>query len=108
MLKNYRHGDMGLFGVKELPFGLREAKTKVIMTGSGGNGHTFDNGELFFTWNDNVVIGYLVAKNTKLYHKEHGVKVKGKRFREAKIADGLYKLVKQVEHTHEGMKPVQD
>ena len=83
-------------------------------TGSGGHHHTFDHGR-FYPKTDNAriqngtVIGYLVANNrTKLLHLEHGKVVKGKDLREAKIEAGIYEIRKQVEDTHDGMKPVED
>ena len=114
MNKNYRHGDCGLFEVAELPKGLKESKSKVLMTGSGGHHHAFEHGQ-FYPETDNArvhngtVIGYLVANNrTKLLHPEHGKIVKGKDLREAKIEAGIYELRKQVEDTNDGFKPVED
>ena len=41
-LKNYRHGEVGLIGIKSFPKGLKETKTNVLMNGSHGNSHSFD------------------------------------------------------------------
>ena len=107
-MKAYRHGDCGLFQITELPTGLKESKSKVLMTGSGGHHHTFEHGQ-FYPKQNGLVIGYLVANNrTKLLHPEHGKIVKGKDLREAEIETGIYELRKQVEDTHEGMRPVED
>jgi hypothetical protein len=116
-MNNYRHGDLGLFGVNELPAklaGLKKSTSKILMTGSGGHDHTFAHGE-FYLKIDNAriingtVIGYLVANNrTRLFHPEHGKVVKGKDLREAKIAGGIYELRRQQEDTHDGMRPVED
>ena len=103
----YRHGDMEIRGVKELPEGLKKVKTKVLMVGSHNNSHTFDNGEMYQVENDDFIVGYLVAKNTTLFHPEHGEEV-GKSLKEAKIEDGIYEVRKQVEYTNEGMKQVED
>jgi hypothetical protein len=107
-LKNYRHGDLGLIGVDALPEGLKKSSTKILMTGSGGNDHTFDHGE-FYPHQDGIVIGYLVANNrTRIYHPEHGKIVKGKELREARIDAGIYELRRQQEETNDGMRPVVD
>ena len=109
-MNNYRHGDMALIGINELPAGLNKSASKVLMTGSGGNHHTYDKGEFYpVDGGGRFVIGCFVAADaTKLYHPEHGEKVKGKKLREAKIAAGVYEIRKQQEDTHEGMKPVID
>lgn len=107
-MKNYRHGDLALIGIKELPKNLKPSKTKILMTGSGGNNHSIDKGTVYLKNEDDFIFGYLEAKNTKLYHIEHGNKVKGKSLREAKIKDGIYELRKQMENTHSGMKQVID
>lgn len=73
------------------------------MVGSHGNNHNIDKGELYFKKESNFIFGYLVAQNTTLLHPEHGDK-NG----EAKIEDGIYKLIKQNEFTPEGLIPVQD
>lgn len=108
-MNNYRHGDMALIGINELPAGLKKSASKVLMTGSGGNHHTYDKGEFYPASVDRFIIGYFVAVDaTKLYHPEHGEKTKGKKLREAKIEAGIYAIRKQQEDTHEGMKPVID
>ncbi len=109
-MKNYRHGDLALIGVRALPDGLKESDSKILMTGSGGNHHTFDRGEFYpSTENNGFIIGYLVATDqTKLYHPDHGAAVEGKKLREAKIKAGIYECRKQQEDTHAGMKPVVD
>ncbi|MFA5340269.1 MAG: hypothetical protein WC332_00690 [Clostridia bacterium] len=107
-MKKYRHGDLALIGIEKLPEVIKISKSKVLMNGSGGHDHTFDHGE-FYPQQDGLVIGYLVANNrTRLYHPEHGEKIKGKELREAKIAEGIYELLRQIEDTHDGMKPVID
>lgn len=108
MLNKYRHGDLSLVGIKALPNGLKNSNKKIIMQGSGGNDHSIDNGDLYLITKGQFVIGYLVAENTTLYHIEHGIKIKGKKLREAKIKDGIYELRKQCEDTHDGMKQVID
>ena len=71
--KNYRHGDMALIGIAELPNGVKKSKTKNIMKGSHENDHSFDDGILFLPKSNNdFVIGYLEAKNTTLLHLDHG------------------------------------
>ena len=105
---NVRHGDLALIGIEKLPEGLKKSESKILMTGSGGNDHSFNRGEFYPHQEQPNIIGYLVAENTTLFHKEHGKVVKGKDLREAKIQDGIYQLKNQIEDTHAGMKPVID
>lgn len=107
-MKAYRHGDLALTAIKELPKGLKKSKTKILMTGSGGNHHSINRGKVYFKGVDDFIFGYLVAKNTVLFHPEHGKKVRGKALKGAKVEDGIYELRKQVEHTHDGFVPVVD
>ena len=106
-MTNFRHGDLALIQVKKLPVNLKKSTSNVLMVGSGGNPHTFEGGELYLKEKDEMVIGYLVAKNTILFHSEHGEDV-GKSLREAKIQDGIYELRKQFEYTNEGLRQVED
>lgn len=101
-----RHGDLLLVEINKLPKGLKEATTDTLLIGSGGNAHTFNNGTFHQTEGDDFIIGYLKAKDTTLFHKEHGEGTGS--LKEAKIPDGLYELRRQVEFTNEGMKPVID
>lgn len=106
---NYRHGDLALISVKELPDNLEKSFSKILMKGSHGNNHSFDEGEFFLKKNSDIVFGYLVAgENTNLFHISHGEKTKNKRLRKAKINPDIYELRKQHEETHEGMKPIID
>lgn len=108
-LKNYRHGDLALCQIKKLPEGLTNvSKKKVLHAGSHGNEHSFDNGTFYPQKSGDNILGYFVAKDTKLLHPEHGLIVKGKKLREAKISDGIYELRSQVEITHQGMREVVD
>jgi len=103
---NYRHGDIALIGIKNIPDKLKESKTKVLHDGKSHT-HSFDEGT-FYKKSDGFIIGYFRAKNTTLFHPEHGKIVKGKSLKEAKIKDGCYEVRVQQEITHEGMKPVID
>lgn len=103
----YRHGDFCMYQIDKLPDGLKEANTKTLMTGSNNNPHTFENGQFYPYRKDDFVFGYFVAKNTKLFHREHGKKKVGNLL-EAKIKDGIFELRNQVEDTHRGMVKVID
>jgi len=105
---NIRHGDLSLIGIKELPKELKPTKTKILMVGSGGNNHSIDNGKVYLKNEDECVFGYLEAKDTRLYHIEHGKKIKGRNLKEVKIEDGFYQLRKQQEIGHKEMRPVVD
>lgn len=106
-MKNiYRHGDLCLKEIDKLPKNLKKETTKVLMSGSRGNPHSYDNGEFYLKNVDNFIFGYFVAKNTILTHIEHG---EGKqKLRVAKIGDGIYELRKQFEFVNKELKQVID
>lgn len=108
--KIYRHGEICLQHIKELPKGLKKANTDTIVEGgSGDNPHKAINCDIYFKNVDQNVFGYLFAKkDAALLHPKHGDYVKGKQLKEARIPEGAYELRRQVEITHEGMKPVID
>jgi len=102
--KAYRHGEILLLKVDKLPDNLEKSDSKTIMVGSHGNPHSIDKGTLYFTKNsEDFTFGYLVAKATHLLHPEHSPKVG-----DAKIEDGIYKLITQQEYTPDGLIPVVD
>ena len=108
-MKNYRHGDLCLMGIKKLPKELNETETDIIMTGSHGHNHTVVNAKLYLKPSGDFVIGYMKAdKGCVLFHPEHGTIVEGKKLREAIVEPGIYELRKQCEDTHDGMKQVID
>lgn len=104
----YRHGDLCLVEVDKIPEGLKKSSSRVLMRGSNNNAHTYDNGDFYPVKEGQFVFGYFRAKDTTLFHKEHGKKIKGKQLRDAKIKDTTYQLRSQCEDTNEGMKPVVD
>ena len=108
MEKAYRHGDLALRLVDKLPGDAKKSRSKTLMQGSNNNSHTIDNGTLYLKNDGAFVFGFLEAKNTMLYHIDHGKRIAGKKLREAKIPDGIYELRRQCEDTNEGMKPVLD
>ena len=101
-VKMYRHGEIGLVKIEKLPEDLKLSESKTIMVGSHGNHHTFDNGKLYLKKEGDYSFGYLVAKNTTLFHPEHGKKGR------AKILNGTYQLYKQNEFTPAGLVPIRD
>jgi hypothetical protein len=105
---NYRHGDLALISIDKLPQDLKKSDNNIIMKGSNNNPHSFRGGELYIKSVGEYVIGYLVAKNCVLFHKEHGKIIKGSSLKEAKIKNGIYELRCQIEHTNTSMKRVVD
>lgn len=101
--KAYRHGEVCLLKVKELPKDIDISKSKVFMTGSHGHDHSIDKGQIYLKKEGDFGFGYLVAKGTSLLHPEHSPKVG-----DAKVKDGVYKLIKQNEYTPSGLIPVID
>jgi hypothetical protein len=105
---NYRHGDLALIKINQLPEGLQISNNKTLLIGSHNNAHSYNVGE-FYPIDEEIILGYFVAiKGTELYHKDHGVKINNKKLRIANIEPDIYELRKQQENTHEGMKPVID
>jgi hypothetical protein len=103
-----RHGDVGFRKIDVLPERCKKpSQSKVIFVGSHNNSHAYDNGIWFPVEGDEFVIGYLVAKNTTLTHPDHGEPTSGQ-LRTAKLENGIYEVRKQVEITHQGMRPVDD
>ena len=109
-MKNYRHGEICLIGIKEMPKGLTETKSNVLMVGSHGHDHSFKKGKLYLKDVGTFIVGYFEAvKGTKLYHPEHGgCKVLKNGLKEASVDPGFYEIRKQQENTHTGMQPVVD
>lgn len=104
--KAYRHGEIALVKIKELPEDIKPSDSKVLMKGSHEHDHSFKCGTLYPFQKGEFVFGYLVAKNTVLFHPEHG---KGEnKLKEAKIPNGIYELRKQHEHTPDGLKQIED
>ena len=103
-----RHGDLALVEIETLPKGLAKSETEVIMKGSGNNPHSAKNCTLYLKNDGPFVIGYLVTgEGAYLTHPEHG-EGKGP-LKKAPLESGkVYELRRQVEDTHEGMKPVVD
>lgn len=116
---NIRHGDMALREIDKLPDGLVKSEAKILMTGSGGNNHTYTNGEFYPKQVDQFVFGYFRSlSDCKLYHKGHGQDkdgnfiteiIKGEEVKVTCIPSSkIYELRKQCEDTYDGMKPVID
>jgi len=110
----YRHGDCGLISIDKLPEGLAPSTKKVLMVGSGGNDHAFNEGT-FYPISEirlpdgGIHIGYFEAvPGSKLLHPDHGEKIDGQILREAPINEGVYQVIKQTEGTHSSMVPVED
>lgn len=106
---NYRHGDLALIGIEQLPEGLTASDSTVIMKGSGGNDHSFQKG-IFYPKEKGQVIGYFEAKaGCVLLHPEHGKEViKGQALRQFSLPVGIYECRRQVADTHTGMRLVVD
>lgn len=103
----YRHGEIAFCLIDKLPDNLEETKTDTIMRGSGNNPHTFKGGKLFLKNVDNFIFGYFEAKNTKLFHLEHGDKISNQ-FKEAILPNGIYELRKGREFINNELRPIID
>jgi hypothetical protein len=102
----YRHGEILFIGTDKIPDGLKYKKTNTLLVGSGSNPHTFKGGK-FYDYNSGIIFGYFEAKNTKLYHKEHGNKQVGG-LKEAILSDGIYELRRGQEFISSELKPIID
>lgn len=106
----YRHGELCFQIIDKLPEGLEKSNSKSFIVGSHGHPHTYDNGDLYFKKEDDYVFGYFVAKDTTLYHEEHGEwegEGEGK-LKEAKLPDNIYRLRRAVEYVNGELKQVID
>ena len=104
MTQGYRHGEIVFEKISKLPEDLELSNSKEFLIGSHGHPHIYDNGKLYFKKEDDFIFGYFVAKNTTLYHAEHG---EGKN-KEAKLPNGNYRLRRAVEFINNEMKVVVD
>jgi hypothetical protein len=102
----YRHGEILFVKTDNIPAEAKEKKTNTLLIGSGKNPHTFKGGK-FYEFNKGIVFGYFEAKNTKLYHLEHGDKKVGE-LKEANLPDGIYELYKGQEYINQELKPIVD
>ena len=97
--KGYRHGENLLVMEKELPTEARALDTRVFAKGSHGNHHSIHGGRLY----EHEGTRWLKAVDTSLIHPEHSPNMG-----DARIEDGIYKILTQTEFTPEGLKPVID
>jgi hypothetical protein len=102
----FRHGEIAFVKINELPEGLQKSDSKIIMKGSHGNDHSFDNGVFYPKIDGSYIFGYLEAKNTTLYHADHGKD--GGKLRTAKLPDGGYELRKQNEFINNELQQIID
>ena len=102
----YRHGECLFVKTDKIPAEAKEKKTDTLFVGSGNNSHLFKGGK-FYELNNGIIFGYFEAKNTKLYHKEHGDKKVGELL-EAKLPNGIHELYKGQEFVNSEMKPIID
>lgn len=103
----YRHGDMALVKIDELPDGLEVSDSKILLTGRTSTHEVNENGIFYPHEADEFIVGYLVAKKgCQLLHPEHGEGSGPKR--KASIESGIYEIRRQQEHTPDGMRPVLD
>ena len=107
--KCWRQGDLCFVKIDSLPTGLKESKSKTLLSnGSGGNPHTFSGGKWYPKLEDEFTIGYLSAgTQCKVFHVEHGdIDEKGRK--SGKLPKGIYQVKRQSEETIEGLKQVID
>jgi hypothetical protein len=103
-----RHGDLVFVPIAKIPRGLKKDTTGILLqTGSSGHPHSYKAGTFYPRVEGDYNLGYLNAKNTKLYHFEHGDTDVGG-LREAELPDDKYEVRRQVEQTQDGMRPVMD
>ena len=107
MTQCYRHGEICFEKIKALPKGLTQSSQKELLVGSHGHPHSFDNGKLYLKVEDEYVFGYFVAKDTMLFHVEHGDKEVGGT-KTAQLPNGTYRLRRQVEFVNDSLKQVID
>lgn len=106
-MKLFRQGDLGYVEVDKIPtLEVKPLTSGTILSGgTGGHSHDFKGGK-YYPKEDGNILGYLEAKNTTLFHPEHGEGDTA--IKSASLPDGTYKVLRQVEETHEGFKQVID
>ena len=104
MKKVYRHGELLFVETESVPNEAKLKKTNTLLVGSGSNPHIFKGGK-FYSLDNGIVFGYFEAKDTTLYHKEHG---KGKGLKQAKLPNGIYELRKGQEFINSELRPIID
>ena len=106
MKKAYRHGEIAFVEIDKFPDNMKVSESKEFLRGSHGNPHKYDNGEFYPKVEDDFVFGYFKAKNTTLFHVEHG---KGtNKLKKAKLKNGVYQLRRQNEIVNDELKKVID
>lgn len=103
----YRHGEICFELIDQLPEGLERSAQKEFLVGSHGHPHSFNNGEMYPKVEDAYIFGYFVAKDTTLFHVEHGEKKVGGS-KTVKLPDGIYRLRRQVEEVADELKQIID
>jgi hypothetical protein len=103
----YRHGEIAFKVIGKLPEGLTKSKNKEFLKGSHGHPHTYNKGEFYPKVESENIFGYFVAKNTTLFHLEHGDKKDGE-LMSAKLPDGIYRLRRGVEVVNKALKQIID
>ena len=105
--KAYRHGEIAFEVIDSLPKGLEKSKSKEFLKGSHGHPHLYDKGDFYPKVEDEYIFGYFVAKNTRLFHIEHGDKKVGA-MKEAKLPNGIYRLRRGVEQFADELRQIID
>ena len=104
----YRHGDVLLIKIKELPnVKMKEKKSDILVEGEvTGHAHRIKgNAKIWevaeeISNNDTGIIGYTVAeKGTSIVHEEH---------KEIKLPVGIYEVRRQREYDEKHIRFVQD
>lgn len=102
----YRHGEICFEIIDKIPEGLTKSKDRELLKGSHGHPHSFDKGNFYPKIEDENVFGYFEAKNTTLFHSEHG-EGKGE-LKRAKLLNGSYRLRRAVEFINGELKQIID
>ena len=106
MIKASRHGEIAFEIIDSLPKDLEKSDSKEFLKGSHGHSHSFDNGDLYLKDEDEYIFGYFEAKDTTLFHEEHGEGTDT--LKQAKLPDGIYRLRRANETINDELKLVID
>ena len=99
--KAWRHGEIVFLKVTSIPK-LAETKSNIFAKGSHGHDHSFKGGKMYLLEKpEGFIIGYFVAKDTKLFHDEHSPKG-------CELPNGKYQIIKQQEFINKEMVQVID
>lgn len=90
----FRHGDVWLFEIDEIPSNLKEDKTKTLALGEAtGHHHKMLDGAIVMKgYNDDIYVD-VQESIAKIIHQEHGEDIGDATYRFKDVPKGKYKAI---------------